>query len=793
MILRVILLEKIASMDKDCFTQGPALSKSSRGPWITLGHFDAMYTYRLRVDGDRIFQAINENNRAIAARNSGERYYHPLYVLTDQDRKDQEFWRGDTWCMAAARIHYAPSANIAPLHAALKNHLLKDAEKNGCSCHIYHTMELSDLVVVVKSDRMSNILQFALRLRKYSCVGKVYTYCGIDYKRVKETVLFPEDDDIIPTVSMRFSVSDFQQVREQMEHVIRALNIKEHYSAVVGVDDILLNCKDLPLGKLVRLYRSRFIPNYDATPPLSTTFPEVTTRLGITMEEDLEYVPVDDGSGYDSSRRLREACRQLVETDRRIQEIALDKASGIRYDTVHSWLKPLSELTKSLLRMSRTAVLDEFVYLMLPGVEAFLDQVRLHLEQRLRRPNEEEIRLFDNRAKYFQRFVENWSHLMEHVMRVEGQLAHHPETRPMIYDIPIVMLEYTLAFLNMVSEVLLVGDLQKERIRFLLVSYPCERINAVELFEARKDVPGLVLVTIPFHRLYNPVEVLSALAHETSHYVGEHHRKRAFRTVCFAKAAAVLLAKIVFQNYDRHLVKGIVELFTAELGGCTVAREMEAAIYYWSFEFFEQKRYSDFAAHVLREARGEAENLSFTSDVVELKELYVPLFRDLLKDLCTLFREIYADTCMLYLLPLDTEAYISSLAAELSGGLEDAGAGVEMLAVRMFVALTSVGRPIPQRLTGADQAVWRQLHREIEKIRAGMTTGKEGTDRLLPIASVRFLLEYASACAESLRTSLDGDGGVKEVKELFCAVSGELEFDKLLEAISEYRKKVISK
>ena len=53
-----------------------------------------------------------------------------------------------------------------------------------------------------------------------------------------------------------------------------------------------------------------------------------------------------------------------------------------------------------------------------------------------------------------------------------------------------------------------------------------------------------MLVTIPFHRLYNPVEVLSALAHETSHYVGEHHRKRAFRTVCFAKAAAVLLGKL---------------------------------------------------------------------------------------------------------------------------------------------------------------------------------------------------------------------------------------------------------
>lgn len=792
MRLRVILLEKIASLDKDCFTRCAMEHRRLQGPWITLGHFDAMYTYPLDANSHHIFQAVSDNNQKITACNSGERYYHPLYVLTDKEESDSAFWAADAWCIAVSRIHYEPNTNIRSLHKALMELLPEDARASGCACQVYYTMELSDLVVAVKSDRMSNILNFALRLRKYSCVGKVYTYCGIDYSHVRDTVRFPDMDDVIPTVSMRFSVLDFQQLDDQMNDVRQALSAKIPYFAVAGVDDILLTCEKLPMSRLVRLYRSWFIPGYAASVPLREVFSEVTTRVGITLTENLPYVQVGYADKDANRKKLTAACRQLVEIDGRIQAYALNPASGIHYQTVHSWLKPLSELTKSLLRMSRTSVLDEFVYLMLPGVTTFLKCILRHFDRCASQPDQWEAWAFDNMAEYFQRFVENWSHLMEHVMRAEGQLAHHPETRPMIYDIPVVMLEYTMAFLNQVSEVLLSGDARKERISFLLVPYPRGEINALELFEAQGEAAGLVLVTIPFHLLYDPVKVFSALLHEISHYVGESFRRRVPRTDYFAKAAAALLAKLVFASCDPWLIEEIVALFQKVLAGHgNRAREMQITINGWSHDFFTQESYSEFVRAVLLAKDGQGGDLQFDSDLAKLKEVNMPEFRRLLDILCTLFREVYADICMLYLLPLKTETHVRNLLEGLAGGSET---DYETFAVRIYVALTVLGRQsqIPQHLEDADQANWQQLHKEIEKVRIGMEQEKEGTDRLLPLSSIHFLLQYARECADSLRTALDGSAGVGEIVKMFQAIADGLDYYTLLDAINEYRKRVIN-
>jgi len=179
--LRVVLLQKIAIMNRSCYNS-QELSTECQGPWITLGHFDAMYTYNLDTSASNTFASIQKNNERISQYNSGSSYFHPLYLPTEQD--DSDFWSRDNWCMAIIRVHYASSANITKLHDNLMNLLPADAKEHGCFCHIYRTMELCDLVVAVKADRISSILEFALKLRKYSCVGKVYTYCGIDYKLV---------------------------------------------------------------------------------------------------------------------------------------------------------------------------------------------------------------------------------------------------------------------------------------------------------------------------------------------------------------------------------------------------------------------------------------------------------------------------------------------------------------------------------------------------------------------------------------------------------------------------------
>lgn len=778
MRLRVILLEKIASLDKKCFTGHDMLPKNRLGPWVVLGHFDAIYTYPLDLKEKHVFQTISKHNQKISTYNSSNFYFHPLYLLTDED--DTVFWEKSTWCMAVARIHCTSCVDIASLLGSLEEELLKEAVAYGCCCQIYHTMELSDLVLAIKSDKISNLLHFTLRLRKYSCIGKVYTYCGIDYAHITKTVLFPDSNDNIPTITMRFSVSDFSKVDEQLAAIKRALDAPVAYS-IVGVDDVALTSNNLPLIKLVQFYRSSFIWGYDTSVPLNNAFSDVTTRAGITLEGSFPCIDLKGQGSCDNGKRLQAACQRLVEYNEKIQNLVRNGNYGIPVDSAHNWLKPLSELTKALFRMGRTPVLDKFVYLMLPGATVFLERIYRCLEQNGGLP--------EKMAEYFQRFVRGWSHLMEHVMRIEGQLTHHPEMRPIIYDIPIIMLEYTLAFLNQATEVLLSSDSRKKRIHFLLIPNPGSWINSVELFQAEGDLPGLVLVDIPFHMLYNPASVLSALVHETSHFVGEDHRKRDLRTEYFGDAAAVLLAKLAFVSYDKRLISEIAKWFKEKLCSCTSAYQMRNIISDWSENPFTLESYSAFVRNVLL-AKGENNgNLAFEMDLVKLKEIHMPEFRLLLNDLCTLFREIYADICMLYLLPLSEEDYVRGLVEELTHDPKDP---YEMFAIRIFVVLTAAKRGIPSKIEQVDQKIWNRVYGELTELNKDIRLGREGVS-LLPRASVIFLEKYASACYESLSCKLNNYPNVAELRKMFESISSGLDYDKLLATINSYRLKVLEK
>lgn len=779
MKLRVILLEKIASITKDCYTRHTMMPAEHQGPWIILGHFDAMYTYCFDTADSNVFQEVYQSNQIIASYNSGQSYFHPLYLLSEED--DESFWKTDSWCMAVVRVHYAFSAHIASLHTSLKELLPKDAQSYNCTCHIYPAMELCDLIVAIKSDKISSILNFALRLRKYSCVGKVYTYCGISYPLIQDLSQSPNSDDIIPSAAIRFSVSNIEKAQKQMRHVKRILELRDNdiYS-IVGVDDISLTCPGLPFQRLVEFCRTYFVEKYDEVEALSTAFSDVITRTGIHLDK-LSPVLVYDKDGISSRQKLIDTCQRLVDIDQSIQEIVHNEEYHIPYESVHSWLKPLSELTKTLLRMSRTVVLDEFVYLMLSGASAFLRHIKVELEQHASLPTE--------KAEYFQRFVQNWSNQMEHVMRIEGQLTHHPETRPIVFDIPVMMLEYTLAFLDEVSTVLLAGDNQKKHINLLLTPSLCNKVNTVELFEFRKGIPGLVLIVVPFYKLYNPASILSELVHEISHFVGEMPRNREFRTECFVKAASVLMAKVVFDNYNPALIRGIEQQFHSIIstrpGGN--ARMIQQLISEWSKNPYTEESYSTFVLDTLLQ-NNDAESVPhFVMDLTTIRDIEMPKFRDLLDSLCTLFREIYADICMLYLLPLDTEFYIRSQILELGADERDP---YEMFAIRIYVALVASGKEIPEEMQ-RDEEKWPRLATEIEKIRTGLQQPEEGKDRLFPFSSIQFLIRYAEQCYRSLYGTLGQGNDCDRIKKMFLTTSNGMDYSALLETINAFRIKMV--
>lgn len=753
--LYVVVLEKISRLQAKCFEKEEGFSRNEE-VWITMGHFDAMHTYEVNMEKG-LFQAIEENNKVIFERQKSGRYFHPLYLISTEG--EELGLTGESPFVAVARIHFSESVDSEKTYNELRNKLKEKAERKKYKCQTFQTVELSDMILTVSAERLCDVLEFALTMREYSAIGKVYTYAGINYGALKKGIDLKEADKI-SLFSMRFSVLDFEKINSCVKEVRRELGEETCYS-VAGVDDIMLNWKELEVCRLVELYRKWFVEG--VAPMENGSFSEVTTRVGIYQEEAKEKGSEDDLTVGHSGKLLIDCCKRLLEQSRKVQTKYKES----------SWAAPLGVLANTLVRISETAVLDEFVYIMYEGIDAFLRNVA-----------EKDI----PGVELYQEFVENGVHLMEHVIRVEGQLSHDPEMRPMVYDIPVAMLEYTLAFLKQVSTFLQEADgEEKAEIRFLLVPRLCERIMAQELFSAEPGIlPGLVMVTIPVELLYNAKEIQMALCHEVSHFVGENCRGREGRRKKYVQAVACLIAKEVFQyktSYIEAIQEGLLKKTDDMKSPCV--RDMRERVLEWIAELWGNEATMSHFVEVVRRNGNEEEGLEEKIRGAFREERLVA-FEELLVDIGDLFREVYADICMLHILEISSEDYVGSMIEELNKNQEE-DRRYEAIAVRVYAALDGVGKAIPSVFIKERS---EELYRQIERFRGlnQETAGKERFEGVFPRASVWFLDLYAKKCYKSL-CNLEGKDKIRKMFSNATAV--KMDYKSFMGDIDWYRKGIL--
>lgn len=771
----VALLEKIESLRGGCFEEYEKLAENQE-TWITLGHFDAMHTYELPLRDRDLFQAIHESNKTIFTLQRDGRYFYPLYLISSEDAVP--FWEGKQPFLAISKIHFADSVDTNKAYDTLLENLRGHAEKHRCTYCAFHTIELSDMILAVTADKLGDLLDFTMTLRMYPDVGKVYTYVGINYGAVKEPSWKPGPEDKIDLLSMRFSVTDFSPAADVLAYITTALGKASVYS-VSGVDDIVANWTELETERLVELYRAYFLNKQADTIPWGRCFADVTSRVGIPLENvraDGD-ISCEEKKNYSKNRAtLRANCEKLLRRCDEIRDLIHKR------DLTYNWMDPLSSLTSTLVRISRTVMLDEFVYIMFAGVDAFLKNVYNSLQG----PNEGNI-------SQYQDFVENWAHLMEHIMRIEGQLTHNPEMRPILYDIPVAMLEYTLSFLKKVSEVLQANDFPKKaEICFLLVPRLCERIEAEELFPAIPDeLPGLVLVTIPLQSLYDARTVQRELCHEVSHFVGETCRNRAERKKTYIQAAAALMARVCFGTLHPALLEAIQDsLMRQNMDNPDRPSivEMQKAVQLWADCLSkEEEEYYALIWNALQKSKAhEPLKLDLTDTLINGTK--AGMFCNLLVDLSILFREIYADICMLYLLPISEQEYVESLIQELATEKRVEDRRYEQFAIRIYTGLTAIGRHIPWKYVQRGDG---KLYKELNSISTHLNADEEElTDRLIPMTSIYHLLRYASLCYKGLCQLPPKE--LETVQKMFDgSVSSQLNYEQFLEYINQYRIKLL--
>lgn len=763
MQIHAVLLKKV--LDSASVNTENWLPNANCSRWVTMGHFDEIYTYPIRINGDFI-NCIKEDKDRVSSHNNESVYYHPLYVISDSCNNYSCY--NEKWYCAFVRIHFASSTDLVQQFTSLSQDINKKLYNRSLDIQLFYGSEFSDMVMAVYGQDLSSLIRSILEVRQLKHIGKMYTYFGINHNKLITNEVPPTESDVLDFFSLRFHGVDISTTNAQIQAMIDAMG-EQPIFCVTGIDDILIRFDQLKAFQVVDLFRKCFIgPSGDI---IKNT--ESTIRVGIKITPPLE--------GGESKQDLKPLCSRLLSLLSSIDQCENKEA-------IYSWYGHLSQLTKSLARMSRMPVMDEVVYLLAPGIRTFLENI---LEM-LKREETQQLRMH---MDCFSRFTEHCFYLMEQLMRLEGQLSQQPEIRPVIYDMPVFILEYILAFLNEVCDVLQKADkTPNSEFDFLLIPHSCALIEALEVFPAVSGQRrGLVQIEIPTDLLYSPINVLRALCHEVSHYVGETFRHREERKDYYCTAAASTFAALVFDVRNPDFSRVIKNIFLDALQNIheLTLQEMNEQILACTDDILVDSCFDELVFKYLTTSKKPKGISKLEADSIDLGRTF---FWERLEDINYLFQETYADVCMLYLLKIDEEEYISSLLQEFACNPPVSDEiSYETLAVRIYSTLCASKRSIhySHERYSKEWVIVQEIIQAIQSEIANKTDGKYGLS--YSIAAINALKNYASLCYSTLSQALTAEK-IQNLQNMYQSLKQpDLEYSMILEKIDSCRSKMLKK
>lgn len=720
--------------------------------WIALGHFDSMCSYAIETENSIFDQIALEQKKILDGNNSDSIYVHPLYLL--RENEDKTIWDAKVPFLSISRIHFSESIDVKKIREMFTSRLIQKGYVT--QQNFYQSAELSDLVIVQSSDCLRSLTDFVLGLREDSCVGKAYSYFCINKNCVFTQIEHPMRN--IPFVSMRLSVGSTNGLDRQLALIKEKVESQPVYS-ISGNDDLELVWKDLnPVG-LLRLYGEWFgkgQKNIDEWP-----FLDVTTTLGTHYTR---WVP-----DVLHNNELKKRCLNLRETKNAILE-----ALG----THAYWTRQMSELVNSLVSMSNSVILDEFIYLLYPGANAFLTRLQ----------NSHYVE--EGQQEQYYTFIKKWSKLSEYIIRNEGQLNYYPEIHPRLNGVSFVFLEYIMAFLYQCEDFLKDSAIDTHEI--LIVPDNSKRISTQEVFAPDEKGCGLVLIDIPLHELTSAGITLRSLCHEISHFVGEESRNRANRLEYFAQTMAIDISYKIFGSCEKPLVDllcrggeelGFQDLFTYMKTAPQMTIDvLQHRISKWiNYVFYNEQVYNQLVRAILR--RQNNVRVTKLPTFNALLDNDIKLLQDAANNFGNLLREIYADMCMVSILQLDCSDYMELIARDLYGNrVEELPPGREAAfdidCIRVFVCLSACGI----ELTEVFKSKYSHFAKGIYQLSVEYDLRQKTRRREIPtpVDAIQPIYLYVKSCRDALyKKMLLSSDKIELIRKAYRAITDKSKYAKI--------------
>ena len=829
--LRVVELSKSSRNSRLC----EKLKSAGENSYMCLGHFDFMQIAPLR--GEEPLKCIEEDFK------KRDNYNYPMYILhspTENPEALTSFWETESCFMTVSRIHFTPTAKNGvtciwdalkrlhegfPLRGEQPGELSIAVHGELTHCVFYHTLELSDLVVVLKSNSILSCLWAIRRMMEVAVVGNVYSFCGVHGKlcdpQIEEAIErwdagvlqshFKQSarevmDQKIPFASVRFSVISTRNAKLFWEQTER----QPHF--VSGTADAIINFSGASVKELVRyiaFLSTKELPvDENHSVSMHDAFGDVITRIGIPY-----------GKTYPLA--LAPGPKESIPTLKRIQE-NLKKAVEELPDKQARWFSILTAQIDSLITMMGNCITDDLSILIWPSVQALIDRLSYLSEggSQIGRKQEAEIG----------EFLDCWDILENDVSRMEGELSQKPELLSSRYYIPATLLAFYMALLHKYNEFLLAANGERDQSYIPLITYNVEpRASTHCILDPSTDRAGEIykevtplLVSLPVSMLYSPLETVIVLCHEMAHYTGSLTRCRPNRFKWILASCAGLIAsewKLDGRlDYPMHgenpleIIKTLqnkLESLYPKAPECAkyYIDDLNTHLYQIIIDVFYDEALQSYLLQDYLEAKTKPKSIlkyakSFDAST---RNHSLRVIRIHVRTLLILYKECYADLVAVMALNLSAEEYLLNVfyreaqyIKEISS--DETEARLWEIQIQAALVLHTLDKDFaadPKALSyKKEQQEWLdEWKMEISRYRAAFSINRDipyrsQTDTAMHFGEYFNLLCYLKLCREKLENGLQKEDVRKKQAELIKMmnmVKNYFDFGAIQQAITDYQ------
>lgn len=780
------------------------------GEWLVLGYFDILRIYDLphRSDSHGWLNDVWDNSIKLSSTLNGTTYFHPLY-LAARDEKVNDFWKDYmekrppvlffTLLQGAARPNEGENPKlVSGKELADMIWSLPVAPARAC----YHTIELSDMVVLWSAADLSKLMETLQTVYADPLVGDVTTFAAIDYNVLwkGEWGRFKELDAQIHVLTEYVvrSAYDAQLYLDKLEEVF---SLKTRLFGV-GPEDVRIFGGEMSVRQLLEFLRAH-ITDEILKQHYENAFTESTTKLSIPLQQI--------------------GVRKAVVAPLREKYVAmLSRMSALKRHGQYDFMKQLCNLLNVLVNMSQSCVLDGYCFLIYDAVEMFCANVeRLACDGAINNDQMERIH----------RFLRGLGALTEQATRVDGRFIQMPGFSPILCEVPAHLLELYQYVSNSFARLLCCKE-KPTNMALLLLPKLCRRVKVYSIFENRnwmekcEAAPDdqLLYVDIPLDVLYDPALVLCCLGHEISHFVGNLWRNRqgryeyirfiaAYELSQRLKMPEVAVMDTISMGLDRYLSSYGDYLEVLEQA---LARAVEMLLR-------EDRDFDNWREAYLNTARGremepyqrrewEIQCAAARQRMQAWPKGVARYFRNLFY----LFKECFADLCMISLVSPDRATYLRIAKQEVEQfygkNQGDDAEWYQMFVERWGLVLSldiwpneSVDDGVDRALIwlredcGGEQEAFKQHIQEFLvwlKDETGNCYNDSGVGRYHDHETIRQTRNYLCGCVEEIKKSLDDEAVRAEQNCLhgyfeMLKKPDQIDWPKCEDLIFEYRGRTI--